>query len=80
MSVSAWLEEEAAVPFDAAPRAISSRKKPQILGYGRTGRTLIALSVIAVLSLVSYATYAHQWSELSALRHLGQASSHNKSR
>jgi len=32
----------------------------------------MAFSVIAALSLVSYATYAHQWSELSALRHLGQ--------
>jgi hypothetical protein len=34
----------------------------------------MAFSVIAALSLVSYATYAHQWSELSALRHLGQTS------
>ena len=31
----------------------------------------MGLSLLVALSFVSYATYVHQWSELSALRHLG---------
>jgi hypothetical protein len=31
----------------------------------------MAVSSFVALSFVSYAVYAHQWSELSAMRHLG---------
>jgi hypothetical protein len=37
-----------------------------------------ALFMFAALSFISYAVYAHQWSELSALRHLGNASPANE--
>src|SRR3984885_11375508 len=72
ISASVWLEEEALAPLHIDPPRLSRSNKTQIVGYQRTARTLMAFSVIAALSLVSYATYAHQWSEISALRHLGQ--------
>jgi len=31
----------------------------------------MAVSGFVVLSFVSYVVYAHQWSKLSAMRHLG---------
>jgi hypothetical protein len=74
MSVGVWSEEEAVAPIHVAPPRMSHSKKAQVLGYQRTTRTLMAFSVMAMLSLVSYATYAHQWSELTALRHLGNTS------
>ncbi len=74
MSVSVWVEEDIVSSFHPALPAVSRSDKRQVLGYGRASRTLIAFSIFATLSLVSYATYAHQWSELSALRHLGKTS------
>ena len=45
------------------------RERPRRLRH-----TIVAgFCVFAALSFVSYAAYAHQWSELSALRHLGKA-------
>jgi hypothetical protein len=74
MSVSVWVDDDVGVPLHSDPPVISRSNKRQILGYDRTSRALMAFSVFAMLSLVSYATYAHQWSELSALRHLGKTS------
>jgi hypothetical protein len=74
MSVSVWVDDDIVGPFPSDLPAMSRSNKRQVLGYGRASRTLIAFSVFAMLSLVSYATYAHQWSELTALRHLGKTS------
>ena len=35
---------------------------------------ITGLSIFVTLSFISYAAYVHQWSELSALRHLGKVS------
>jgi hypothetical protein len=77
MSVSAWSEEETDSPSHATDRTLIAQRNSQhssagAMGLGRV--TAIAFSVFAVLSFASYAAYAHQWSELSALRHLGKAS------
>jgi hypothetical protein len=45
-------------------RAIARKRHPaRVFAMG--------LSLFVALGFVSYATYVHQWSELSALRHLG---------
>jgi hypothetical protein len=71
VSVPAALsEEETDSSTDFTP--ISQRNSQRGSGATGLGRvTAIAFSVFAVLSFASYAAYAHQWSELSALRHLG---------
>jgi hypothetical protein len=71
-NVSVSLDEEVDSAFHAADlsRPISPRNTPQSLRQA----VVIALCAVAALSCLSYAAYAHQWSELSALRHLGKAS------
>jgi hypothetical protein len=36
-------------------------------------RRTTAIVVFAVIGIISYAAYTHQWSELSALRHIGSS-------
>jgi len=76
-----WPNEESESPFRAANLALISRSNRQHASRRTTrlrndlGRIVaVAFSVFTALSFVSYAAYAHQWSELSALRHLGKAS------
>jgi hypothetical protein len=84
MKTSAWSEDETHTPFHATDHIpISWRNKQR--GSNRTvaltrdpGRVFaMALSIFVALSFVSYAAYVHQWSELSAMRHLGKASEPN---
>jgi hypothetical protein len=80
-SMPVWSDEETGSPLYAADRIpISRRRNPQavVLRYDLRRVTAIAFSVLVALSFVSYAAYAHQWSELSALRHLGKASPANE--
>jgi hypothetical protein len=81
VSVSVWSDDEADSPFHAANFALISRsnrqhasRKTTTLRYDLVRVIAAGFSVFAALSFVSYAAYAHQWSELSALRHLGKAS------
>jgi hypothetical protein len=81
MSMPVWSDEETGSPLYAADRSLTSRRRNQhksggavVLRYDLGRVTAIAFSVFVALSFVSYAAYAHQWSELSALRHLGEAS------
>jgi hypothetical protein len=82
MRVSVWLEEEtdnrSQAAANLAPIYRSKRqrapRKTITLRYDLGRLTAITFCVLAALSLVSYAVYAHQWSELSAFRHLGEAS------
>ena len=81
MSVPVWPNEETESPFPAANLAPISRSNGKLASRRTTtlrydlGRVIaVAFAVFAALSFVSYAAYAHQWSELSALRHLGKAS------
>jgi hypothetical protein len=81
MSVSVWSDEETRSPLRgvddlAAVLRITSRQTV-LLKYSLTRIFAVALTVFAVVSFVSYAAYAHQWSELSALRHLGKAAELN---
>ncbi len=71
--------------FVAADRSLISRRRNQykpggavILRYDLGRVAAIAFSIFVALSFVSYAAYVHQWSELSALRHLGEASPANE--
>jgi hypothetical protein len=84
MKVSAWSEDEANSPSHATYHIPVSWRNKQ----GGSNRTValtrdprrvfaMALSIFIALSLVSYAIYVHQWSELSAMRHLGKASEPN---
>jgi hypothetical protein len=53
------------------------RSKPVSPGKNRLRlqrAVILGFCMFAALGFVSYAAYAHQWSELSALRHLGKAS------
>jgi hypothetical protein len=49
-------------------------RKAITLKYDRARIIIAAVTVFAALGFVSYAAYAHEWSELSALRHLGKPS------
>jgi hypothetical protein len=82
MSMSVWSGEETDNPVHPADRALVSQRNNQrswggtiTLRYDLGRVTAVAFSVFAALSFISYAAYAHQWSELSALRHLGKVSS-----
>jgi len=75
ISISVSLDEEIDSSFHAADLTpISPRKKQHSLRRA----VVIAFCAFAALSFVSYAAYAHQWSELSALRHLGKATLANE--
>jgi hypothetical protein len=82
MRVSVWLEEEtdnlSHAAANLAPIYRSKRqrapRKTMTLRHDLGRLTAITFSVLAALSFVSYAVCAHQWSELSAFRHLGEAS------
>jgi hypothetical protein len=75
MSISVSLDEEIDSPFHAVNLTrISPRNKLHSLRRA----VVIACCALAALSFVSYAAYAHQWSELSALRHLGKATLANE--
>jgi hypothetical protein len=65
-------------PSDA-PRRNTQRTSSSVLAAKRDpGRIFaIALSGLVALSFVCYAVYAHQWSELSAMRHLGNPTEQN---
>ena len=64
---TSWEEET-----DSSSHATDFRSQRSSAGArGPWRATAVAFSVFAVLSFASYAAYAHQWSELSALRHLG---------
>jgi hypothetical protein len=70
---TSW-EEETDGSSHATDFSLISQRKSQRSSAGARGpwrATAVAFSVFAVLSFASYAAYAHQWSELSALRHLG---------
>ena len=57
------------VPKHAARRASSGA----VVAKRDPGRLLaMVISGFVALSFVSYGVYAHQWSELSAMRHLGK--------
>jgi hypothetical protein len=74
VSVPAALSEEETDSSSHATDFTPISQRNSQRGSGATGlgrATAIAFSVFAVLSFASYAAYAHQWSELSALRHLG---------
>jgi hypothetical protein len=74
VSVPVWSEEETDSPSHATDPTLISQRNGQRSSAGAMGLwrvTAIAFSVFVVLSSASYAAYAHQWSELSALRHLG---------
>jgi hypothetical protein len=80
MRVSVWSEEadnSFGAATDVAPISRSNRppasRKAITLRYDLGRVAAVTLSVLAALSFVSYTAYAHQWSELSALRHLGEA-------
>ena len=51
------------------PRRIARSAVAAKLDPGRL--FAMALSGLVALTFVSYAVYAHEWSELSAMRHLG---------
>ena len=84
MKVSAWSEDETDSPLHATDHIPISWGNKQ-RGSNRTVALTrhpawvfaMALSLFVALSFVSYATYVHQWSELSAMRHLGKASEPN---
>ena len=84
MKISAWSEDETDAPLHATDHIpISWRNKQRGSNlYGCThAQSRVGLrhgpSIFIALSLVSYAIYVHQWSELSAMRHLGKASEPN---
>jgi hypothetical protein len=65
---SVWPDEIDVSPGDRiliSPRHCSTQKRypARVFAAG--------LSIFVALGFISYATYVHQWSELSALRHLG---------
>ncbi len=69
---ASW-EEETDSSSHATDFTLISQRNSQRNSAGARGlwrATAIAFSVFVVLSFASYAAYAHQWSELSALRHL----------
>jgi hypothetical protein len=73
---SVWLDSEtdpASYVIDRMPisRRRCGSKNVIALRYNPRWALAKALSIFVALSFISYATYAHQWSELSALRHLG---------
>ena len=79
MKVSAWSDDETDSPLHATDYIpISWRNKQRGLNrtvaLTRDPRRIfaMALSIFVALSFVSYAAYVHQWSELSAMRHLGK--------
>jgi hypothetical protein len=83
MITSVWSEDETDHPTHANDCVPISRRKRGSNGaialrYNPGRLFAMALSIFVALSFVSYATYAHQWSELSALRHLGKASPANE--
>ncbi len=74
VSVPVWSEEESDSPSHVMDLTLISQRNSQSSSVGAMGLwrvTAIAFFVFVVLSSASYAAYAHQWSELSALRHLG---------
>jgi hypothetical protein len=73
---SVWLDSEtdpASYAIDRMPisRPRCGSKNVIALRYNPRRVFAKAFSIFVALSFISYATYAHQWSELSALRHLG---------
>jgi hypothetical protein len=84
ISVSVWPDEETDSPFRGTEPAPVSRinsrytsRKTITLKYDLARIIAVALIAFAALSFVSYAVYAHQWSELSAMRHLGNPTEQN---
>ena len=84
MKVSAWSEDETDSPLHATDYIPISWRNKQRASNRTVALTrhparvfAMALSLFVALSLVSYATYVYQWSELSAMRHLGKASEPN---
>jgi hypothetical protein len=76
---SVWLENEADSPsyaIDRVPTLARKRVSNDVIALRcDPARSLImGLSIFVTISFVSYVAYAHQWSELSALRHLGKVS------
>ena len=76
---SGWLENEADSPsfaIDQIPTSARERVSNDVIALRQDpARSFITgLSIFVTLSFVSYAAYVHQWSELSALRHLGKVS------
>ena len=69
---SGWLENEADSPSFAIDQIPTSARKRVSNDPARSFIT--GLSIFVTLSFISYAAYVHQWSELSALRHLGKVS------
>jgi hypothetical protein len=74
---SVWSENEAGSPSYAIDRLPTSARKRVsndviALRYDQARSLTMGFSIFVTLSFVSYAAYAHQWSELSALRHLGK--------
>jgi len=75
MTISVPLDQENDSPFHAVDLARISPRKRQ---HRFWRAVVVALCTFAALSFVSYAAYAHQWSELSALRHLGKSTPANE--
>ena len=76
---SGWLENEAdslSFAIDQVPTSARKRVSNDVVALRcDPARSFITgLSIFVTLSFVSYAAYVHQWSELSALRHLGKVS------
>ena len=77
------LDDETGPPSYTIDRVPISRRRRSSNGvialrYNPRPAFAKALFMFAALSFISYAVYAHQWSELSALRHLGNASPANE--
>jgi hypothetical protein len=79
-SMSVWSDEKTVSRFHVPAVALVPRLNRQhasqtiALRYDLGRVTAMAFAVFAALGFVSYAIYAHQWSELSAMRHLGEVS------
>ena len=82
--ISDWLDDEPDNLIWADDQAPSMRDNKQhssgrttTLRYNSRRVVAIAFWLFAAFSIISYAAYAHQWSELSALRHLNKATPAN---
>jgi len=60
--------------IDRLPTSARKRVSNDVIAlrYDQARSLTMGFSIFVTLSFVSYAAYAHQWSELSALRHLGK--------
>jgi hypothetical protein len=66
-------------PSDIPQRNTQQVSSSAVVAKRDPGRIFaMAVSSFVALSFVSYAVYAHQWSELSAMRHLGNPPLQNK--